>query len=76
MISYELPSECFVKLKIYNILGKEVKTLVNARQTTGNYKIFWNGKNEQEIDMVSGVYFYHILVNSLINKTGKMLLIR
>ncbi len=76
MISYELPSECFVKLKIYNILGKEVKTLVNKRQTSGHYKIVWHGKDEQGIDVVSGIYFYHIQVNSLINETGKMLLVR
>ena len=76
MISYELPSECFIKLKIYNILGKVVKTLVDAKQTSGTYKILWNGKDEQGIDMVSGVYFYHIQVNNLIIKAGKMLLIR
>ncbi len=54
-MEYALTKSCYVTLKIYNALGKEVKTLVNKYQTIGNYRISFNANN-----LTSGVYFYQL----------------
>jgi hypothetical protein len=54
-IDYYIPKESFVTLKIYDNLGREVKTLVNTKLMPGNYQIKWDaGKNN------SGIYFYRL----------------
>jgi len=60
MISYSLKSDADVTLKIYNILGQEVKTLVNKYQAAGSYTIIWNGKDSRGNDVATGIYFYRI----------------
>ena len=47
--------ESFVTLKVYDVLGREVATLVNQKQKTGYYKVEWNAINQP-----SGVYFYQL----------------
>jgi len=54
-ISYSLPKESDVTLKVYNTLGKEVVTLVNKRQEAGKYNVTFNAEN-----LSSGIYFYSI----------------
>ena len=49
--------ESFVKLKIYDVLGREVAVLVNEKQNPGNYQVEWNASN-----LPSGVYFYQLKV--------------
>ncbi|MFZ4590824.1 MAG: T9SS type A sorting domain-containing protein [Ignavibacteria bacterium] len=55
VISYALPGNSFVKLKVYNILGKEIATLVNSLQRRGVYDIPLNTNN---LNLSSGVYLY------------------
>lgn len=52
-ISYELPLEANVKLKIFNITGQEVVNLVNAEQPAGIHNVLWNASS-----YASGTYFY------------------
>jgi len=59
-IMYSLPNLTRVKLDVFNLMGQHVKTLVNEKQTAGKYKVFWNGKDEQGIEVTSGVYFYRL----------------
>jgi len=59
-----------VTLKVYDILGREVTTLVNAKQKTGYYEVKWNAINQP-----SGVYFYKIQIGDFV-ETKKMILIR
>ena len=59
-----------VQLKIYNILGKEVATLLNERQKPGIYKISFNSGN-----LTSGIYFYKISVGKFY-KVRKMILVK
>jgi hypothetical protein len=54
-IEYSIPENAFVSLKIYDMLGKEVASLVNKTQGTGTYIIDWNASN-----LSSGVYFYKL----------------
>lgn len=54
-ISYSIPKETFVEIKIYNMLGNEVALLVNEEQKAGTYSITFNASN-----LPSGVYFYRL----------------
>jgi hypothetical protein len=56
-IGYSFPTNSFVKLKIYDIVGSEIKTLVNEEKQAGNYEVIFDGS-----ELVSGVYFYNIQV--------------
>jgi hypothetical protein len=70
IINYQLPLSSVVTLKIYNILGQEIATLVNEEKKAGYYKAIFNGSK-----LASGVYIYRIIAGSYIN-TKKMLLIK
>ncbi|MEJ5261920.1 MAG: T9SS type A sorting domain-containing protein, partial [Ignavibacterium sp.] len=69
-IQYNIPKEGFVQIKIYNILGQEVKTLVNMSQPAGNYKVIFDASS-----LSSGVYLYQINVNDY-QMTRKMILMK
>ena len=62
-------------LKIYNILGQEVRTLVDEPENAGYYTIGWDGKNGSGIPVPSGVYFYQ-LTSGNFSQTKKMLLMK
>ncbi len=75
VIEYSIPAvesrhPLFVQLKIYDILGREVATLVNKKQNPGNYKINFNDQN-----LPSGIYLYRLFTNNF-SKTRKMILIK
>ena len=74
-INYQLFKTGQVELTIFNLLGQKIKTMVNAVQPAGSYKITWNGTNEQENVVPSGIYIYH-LKTSEFSQTRKMLLLR
>jgi hypothetical protein len=69
-IKYSVPNEQFVTLKVYDILGNEVTTLVNEEKTAGNYKIEFNS----EI-LPSGVYYYTIVTENFV-QTKKMIMLK
>ena len=54
-IKYDLPKEGIVSLRVYNILGKEVKTLINEFEPAGTYNISFNAS-----ELPSGIYFYRL----------------
>ena len=57
-IPYQLPEGKWnVKMKIYDILGKEIVTLVNKKQMGGTYYVKWNGKDKNGEEVISGIYF-------------------
>ncbi|MCJ7555014.1 MAG: T9SS type A sorting domain-containing protein [Ignavibacteriaceae bacterium] len=59
-IKFALPSTSEVRIKIYNILGKEIKELLNETRSSGEYEIAWNGTDSKGNQMPSGVYFITI----------------
>ncbi len=69
-IIYSIPKTSLVTIKVYDILGREVKTLVNGQKLPGNYSIEFNAKNLQ-----SGVYFYRLQTNGFID-TKKFILLK
>ncbi len=57
LIKYEIPSEGFVTLKVYDILGNEITTLVNGYQNSGQHQVRFNADNAMR-NISSGIYFY------------------
>lgn len=69
-IKYTLSQSGFVSLKVYDIIGKEVKTLVNREELPGTYKVQFNGS-----ELTSGVYFYRIKAGEFVS-TKKFTLLK
>ncbi len=69
-INYQLPQNGFVTLKIYDILGKEVATLVNEQKNQGRHSVNFNASH-----LASGVYLYQLRVNDYVS-SKKMLLLK
>ena len=63
------------KLTIYNVPGEKVRTLVNEERMPANYQVNWDGKNEKQEEVASGVYFYKLKVGDF-EQTKKMILMR
>ncbi|MFC2083453.1 S8 family peptidase [Bacteroidota bacterium] len=73
-IKYSLPEGSIVKVKIYNILGQEIKTLLNEYREAGVYEdLIWDGRNYSGRIVSSGIYFYRIITPKFV-KTNKMIL--
>jgi hypothetical protein len=62
-------------LKIYNILGQKVRTLVDEPKVAGGYEVIWDGKDDKGKNVASGIYFYQLTAEDY-KKTKKMVLIR
>lgn len=60
VIKFHLPQASPVSLRVYNILGQVVNTLVDEPLSAGDHSVRWDGKNAQGRDVASGVYFYRI----------------
>jgi hypothetical protein len=73
-IRYSINNSSFVSLKVYNILGKEVATLVNEKQTPGVYEVQFTASQSSE-ELSSGVYFYKLTTGDF-SSTKKMMLIK
>ncbi len=69
IINYSIPKAQMVTLRIYNILGQEVTTLVNQEQSAGNYKVTFDASN-----LASGVYFYSFKSGNFTSVKKMMLL--
>ena len=74
-ITFDVPNSEFVMLRVYNLLGQDVQTLINKSMTPGRYTVEWNGNDMLNNDVASGVYFYELRGESFISRK-KMLLIR
>lgn len=72
---YEIPAATYVTIEVYNVLGKKVKTLVDAFKEPGIYTVFWDGRDDAGQNVVSGVYFYHMATANY-NMTHKMIVVR
>ena len=70
IIKYALPKYIKIVIKVYDILGREVKTLVNEFQKAGYYNITFDGSN-----YASGVYFYRIEAGEF-KQSKKMVLVK
>ena len=70
-ISYSIPVSGFVTVKIYDLLGKEIQTLVHEFQQAGNYSFNFDANT-----LTSGIYFYELRVGKDFAETRKMLFLK
>jgi photosystem II stability/assembly factor-like uncharacterized protein len=68
--SYSIPEKALVTVKVFDILGREVKTLVNEEKPAGTYEVSFNASN-----LSSGIYFYRLIAGNFIS-TKKMVLLK
>jgi len=73
-ISYSIKDPTAVQIVIYNVKGQKIRTLVNQNQTNGKYNVVWNGKDDKNQPVGSGVYYYRMTAGSYIS-SKKMLLV-
>jgi hypothetical protein len=74
-IGYTLPKEEYVTLLIFDILGREVITLVDEVKTPGYLSVNWNGLDNLGNDCGAGMYFYHLTAGNF-SQTKKMILLK
>jgi len=74
-IRYALPVAARVELVIYNLMGQKIRTLVSAAQPAGQFEISWDGKNNRDEAVPSGIYWYRLRANAF-TSTRKMVLTR
>jgi hypothetical protein len=74
-IGYQLPNPSRARLEIFNITGKRIKLLVNTHQNAGDYSADWNGCDEFNNSVASGVYFYTLKTADFI-QSRKLVLVR
>ena len=75
IIPYDLPENIFVNITIYDLLGRQVKTLVNQVQNAGFNSIQWNATNDYGEPVSAGIYLYQIQAGTFY-QTRKMVLLR
>ena len=70
-IKYSIKEKCFVTIKLYDILGSEVATILNEEKDEGNYKVEFNASSI----LSSGIYFYTLTAGNF-HQTKKMVLLK
>jgi hypothetical protein len=70
LIKYQISKSCFVKLTVYDLLGREISRLVDKKQNAGFYEVNWDAGN-----FSSGVYFYSLEADTY-KETKKMMIIK
>ena len=74
-IRYQLPTNVLTSLKIYDVTGRLVRSLLNEKQKAGYYKVDWDGKDNGKRKVASGIYFYTLNAGDF-SSTRKMTLLR
>jgi hypothetical protein len=74
-ISFNLPKAGNADLSIYNVKGQLVKTLISSELASGDHSVVWNGKDKNDKDVSSGMYFYRLTANGR-SESMKMLLMK
>jgi len=74
-IRYDIAETADANLVIYNMLGQQVRTLVNGKQDVGYYQVVWNGLNDAGQPVATGIYIYHLQAGQY-SKTMKMAFIK
>ncbi len=73
-IHYDLASPARVRLVLVNLSGHRIRTLVHRYQDTGRYKVLWDGRDEYGTPVASGIYFYQLRANGMMQYRQMVLL--
>jgi len=74
-ISYSLEHSGNVKIEVYNVKGQLVRTLINEAQNAGKHSAVWNGRDDHNRSVASGIYYYRLTAGSF-TSTKKMVLMK
>ena len=74
-ISYQLSDNADVTLSVYSISGQKLRTLVNLNKSAGYHSVLWNGTDENNQPVPSGVYFYQLTTGSDFSETERMMVL-
>ena len=74
-IQYDLPEEQNVNIVIYDVMGRNIRTLMNANQTAGYHSVRWDAKNDTGEGVAAGMYIYTIQAGEF-RATKKMVLLK
>jgi flagellar hook assembly protein FlgD len=74
MIKFQLPKNNYVTIKVYNLLGQEVTTLLSQNMKAGYHQILWDGRLSDGHNISSGIYFYRFKAGDFV-QTKKMLVV-
>jgi len=75
-IGYNLAEGGDVSLRIYNIVGQVVRTLVNERQSAGRYQVRWSGSDDRGVAVSSGIYFYQVSAAGKFQDVKRLMLLK
>ena len=74
-LRYDIPEDALVNITIYDMMGRQVKTLINDEQTAGHRSIQWNATNDKGAPVSAGLYLYTIQAGKF-RQTKKMVLLK
>ena len=74
-LDYKVPSENYISIIIYDLMGRKVKTLMDRIQSKGDYAVEWNGLSERGETVSSGIYFLQFESGGFL-KNNKLILIK
>jgi hypothetical protein len=74
-IDYEVASASFLTIRVYNVLGQEVRSLVDVPRSRGSYQVFWDGTDDRGSPVASGIYFCRLLTET-VSDTRKLVLLK
>jgi hypothetical protein len=80
-IRYDLPKDAGVKMDIYDVMGRKVRTLMDGSRSAGSYSVVWNSRDDHGRDVASGVYLYRFVASPTngdkpFTQSGKLVLTR
>ena len=78
-ICYSLLASADIRLNIYNLKGEKVRTLIHQHQSAGIFEISWNGRNDKNVFVASGIYIYRMEINTgreIVSQSRQMLLLK
>ena len=74
-IDYSIGERTYIDISVYDVLGQKVKTLVNKKQSAGNYKVNWDATDKIGKPLPSGIYFIKIK-NGAERKVAKVIFMK
>ena len=74
-INFQVPLATDVTLRVFNVLGQEVRTLINGFYAAGQYSVTWNGRDNLENPVPSGMYLYQLEADGF-SEIRKMILVK
>ena len=73
-IQYALPKECRIRLAVYNLVGQEIRVLVDKRHPAGYHRVIWDARDASGEHIAAGIYFYRLVAGASTEARKMMIL--